>query len=175
MARMERVPIKNFSRASGTIFRGGAPDEQGVGFVASLGIKTIIDLRPSSSATQQECMSATRYGLNYFNIPAGFFDLPDTVISAFLAVCLHPRYQPIYVHCTDGRTRTAALVGIYRVAVEGWPFSWAYTEMSNRGFQPWQLFLKRDVSHFADRMNPLNFQQRLWALQELVESNIFSS
>lgn len=175
MALNERVPIKRFSRASGTIFRGSAPDQAGVSFVAGLGIKTIVDLRNSSSATRQECMDATRHGLNYFNIPAGYVELPDTVISAFLAVCLHPRYQPIYVHCNDGTTRTGALVGIYRVAVDGWPFSWAYKEMRDRGFGPWQLFLKHSVNSFADRMNPLNFQQRLWALQELVESNIFSS
>jgi protein-tyrosine phosphatase len=98
----------------------------------------------------------------------------DTMIAAFLAVALHPRYQPIYVHCIGGDDRTGALVGIYRIAVDGWPFDWVYDEMLDNRFHPWQLFLLRDVKNFSRRMTPLNVQQRMSALQKLVQEKLFT-
>lgn len=175
MAGIDQVPIGHFSRVSGTIFRGGEPGDVGLEFIRGLGIKSIVDLRPTSQVTSHECMNAKEYDLNYFNTPLSFFGMPDNVIAAVIAVSLHPVYQPIYVHCDEQQIRTSAVIGTCRVAVEGWSFDWAYQEMRDRGFPPWQLFLKKGVKNFADRMMPLNFQQRLWALQELVESNIFTS
>jgi hypothetical protein len=173
MPRLNDVPIRNFSRASGTVFRGCVPDQDGLQFIASLGIKTVVDLRSFGEKTATERALASECNLNYFNIPLNLFGLPDTVVAPFLAVVLQPDYQPIYLHCTEDQTRSAALIGIYRIAVEGWPFEWAYEEMRNRGFPPWQIFLKSGVRNFARRITPLSFQQRVWALHELVESNIF--
>jgi protein tyrosine phosphatase (PTP) superfamily phosphohydrolase (DUF442 family) len=167
-----QVPIRQFSRASATIFRGTEPDQHGLVFLKGLGIKTIIDLRNPSSRTEDECLRATSAGLNYFNVPVNFLGLSDSAVAAFLALSLHPNYQPAFVHCSEGQQRTNALIGVFRVAVEGWPYEWAYAEMRSRGFQPWQLFLKHAVKVFAARMRTLSLQQRLWALQEFVDSNI---
>ena len=175
MAKFAPVPIRNFSKASGTLFRGAAPTESGIRFIRSLGIKTIIDLRAPGIITRRECVYATNYDLNYFNIPVNYLRLSDTIIAAFLAVALHPRYQPAFVHCIGGEDRTGAMVAIYRVAMDGWPFNWAYREMLDQRFHPWQLFLLRDVKKFAQRMKELDQQQRMSALQELVRENLFTT
>jgi len=143
-------------------------------FLRGLGVKTIIDLRKVSSETTDAHSWAVAHQLNYFNIGTGYVQLPDSVVAAFLAVSLHPDYQPMFVHCSDGIDRTGALVAIYRVAVEGWPLAWAYSEMEAHNFHVWQVFLKHAVNRIGERMTPLTFQQRLWAVQELVESNLFT-
>lgn len=175
MARFDRVPIANFSRVSGTVFRGAAPDADSLVFLSGLGVRTIIDLRKEGDETHAACQRAAQNQLNYFNISTGFFRMPDHVVAAFLAVSLHPHYQPMFVHCDDGVDRTSAMIAIYRIAVEGWPLAWALSEMAAQNFHPWQLFLKHAVKRFGDQMNPLNIQQRLWAVQELVESNLFTA
>lgn len=174
MAKVEKPAIENFSRASGTIFRGSVPNVDGLRFLRSIGVKTVIDLRHAGFQTEQESRTAVGCGLNYFNLQSGYLDVPDSVVAAFVAVSLHPSYGPIYLHCSDGGDRTGALIGIYRVTVEGWPFDWAYAEMTARKFKPWQIFLRRSVRRFAESMTSLNTQQRLWALQEMVQTNIFS-
>jgi protein tyrosine phosphatase (PTP) superfamily phosphohydrolase (DUF442 family) len=175
MSKFDVVPIRNFSRASASMFRGAAPDEKGIKFLRSLGVKTIVDLRRPSFAGRREAMHATRYGVNYYNIPIGYVFIPDAIIAAFLAITLHPRYQPVFVHCTDGRDVTGAMVAIFRVAVEGWPFEWPYADMRAKGFHRWQLPLKLQVKQFAERMMPLNVDQRLYALKEMVEQNLFTA
>jgi tyrosine-protein phosphatase SIW14 len=174
MARFDRVPIRNFSRVSGTVFRGAEPGAEGLQFVRSLGIRTVIDLRKAGDGPTQEFDDAVLYQLNYFNINTGYLQVPDHVVAAFLAVTLHPNYQPIFVHCNDGIDRTGALIALYLIAVEGWPLEWALDELEMHSFRPWQLFLKRTVRRFGEKMNALNFQQRLSAVQELVESNLFT-
>lgn len=175
MAKFDRVPIRNFSRVSGTVFRGADPrDPQDLDFLKGLGIKTIVDLRKEGDATAHALKSAAENKLNYFNIPTGYIHLPDHVVAGFLAVSLHPHYQPMFVHCSDGLDRTSAMIAIYRIAVEGWQLDWVHTEMSSRGFRASQLLLKQAVKRFGDKMNPMNFQQRLCAVQELVDSNLFT-
>lgn len=175
MAKFDRIPIPNFSRVSGTMFRGGTPEPDAYPFIRGLGIRTVVDLRKESDATRRACKDAALHQLNYFNIATGYINVPDHVVAAFLAVSLHPHYQPMLVHCTDGSDRTSAMVALYRIAVEGWPLEWAYSEMSSHDFHSWQVFLKHAVKRFGVKLNPLNFQQRLWAVQELVETNLFTA
>lgn len=175
MARFEQVPIRNFSRVSGTMFRGAEPIEpNAILFLRGLGVKTIVDLRKESTATRAEREVAAAHNLNYFNIAMGYIQIPDHVVAAFLAISLHPHYQPFFVHCSDGIDRSSTMVAIYRIAVEGWPIEWAQAEMEAHGFGQWQWFLKRIVQRFGERMHELTFQQRLSAVQELVESTLFT-
>lgn len=171
MAKFDQVPIRNFSRASGTIFRGAEPSEDGLEFVRSLGIKSVIDLRKPGEGPDREQAQAHESQLYYFNIGTGYIHVSDHVIAAFLAVVLNPQHQPVFVHCNDGIDRTGALIAIYRIAVEGWPLDWALTELESHNFRPWQFFLKQTVKRVGDQLSPLDFLQRLWKVQEFVGWN----
>jgi tyrosine-protein phosphatase SIW14 len=171
MAKFNQVPIRNFTRASGTVFSGSEPGAVGLEFIRGLGIKTVIDLRKPGHGADLEFEQARKHGLNYFNIGTGYFGLSDNVIASFLAVVLNPNFQPVYVHCNDGIDRTGALIAIYRIAVEGWPVEWARTELQAHKFRPWQIFLKHSVNRVGEQLSPLDFQERLWKVQELVGWN----
>jgi tyrosine-protein phosphatase SIW14 len=173
MARFDQVPIRNFSRVSGTVFRGAEPGLAGVDFVRSLGVRTVIDLRKAGFGTETEQEWAQHRGLEYFNLDLGYLSIPEHVTAAMLAILLHPSYQPVFLHCNDGLDRTGAMVAILRIAVEGWPLNWAVSELLAKGFHPWQWFLKNAVTRFGEDMAALDSNQRLWAVQELVDSNLF--
>ena len=61
--------IQNFDQVDAHVYRGAQPTGQGLRYLASIGVKTVIDLRePGSRATAEERM-ATDLGMAYINVP----------------------------------------------------------------------------------------------------------
>src|SRR5262249_51153776 len=84
-------------------------------------------------------------------IPMVFFKSPTkNNISEFLSIVENPANQPVFIHCMQGRDRTGAMVGIYRIHAQGWNADQAYDEMKNMGFHTAFTVLADSVFEFGD-------------------------
>jgi protein tyrosine phosphatase (PTP) superfamily phosphohydrolase (DUF442 family) len=122
--------LHNFHRVSDQLYRGAQPDRDGVLELRKLGIKTIVNLRLSSS--DRKLVEGT--GLVAVDIPAEPWDLEEADIVAFLRVVADPASAPVFVHCSHGADRTGAMTAIYRIVVQGWDKEEAIREMTHGGF-----------------------------------------
>jgi tyrosine-protein phosphatase SIW14 len=128
------VAIDNFGRVDGTYYRGGQPQGKDYEDLASLGVKTIINLT-SDDADPSEPAMAARAGLRYVAIPMTTHREPSsTQIDQFLRIVNDPASQPVYVHCVGGRHRTGVMTATYRMTHDGWTPDRAFAEMKQYKF-----------------------------------------
>jgi len=95
------------------------PPEKLAAFVKQRSVRTVIDLRHASSATETERAACEAAGLRYFNIPSSQVPDDDTV-AAFLKVMDDPETRPVLMHCYHGEGRAPLFGAIYRIEYEGW-------------------------------------------------------
>jgi protein tyrosine phosphatase (PTP) superfamily phosphohydrolase (DUF442 family) len=110
------------------LYRGGQPDEAGIAWLKSLGVKTVINLRHYHGDTEGQRVTAA--GLRYERIPLESSDAPERKeVARFLALVNDPALRPIYVHCLHGVDRTGTMMAVYRMEMEGWSNAEAFAEM----------------------------------------------
>lgn len=141
------APIRAFAQVSDGLYRGGHPDEAGLDYLKSLGIKTIVDLEiadlieatPGSIDDELKGAAArditvVRFPMAAYQITSG--DAFNEKIEAALQVMADQAQRPIFVHCLHGEDRTGLVVGLERVFGEDWAPADAYAEMLSRNFHP---------------------------------------
>jgi protein tyrosine/serine phosphatase len=127
------VNIKNFGQMDDRFFRGGQPKEGDYQELASLGIKTVIDLR--DDPTQYEKGNVEALGMKYVNIPMSDKDYPESAkIEQFLKLVDDPSTGKFYVHCAGGRHRTGVMGAVYRFNRYNWTYDQAYAETKKYDF-----------------------------------------
>jgi tyrosine-protein phosphatase SIW14 len=125
--------IDNFGQVTEFYYRGEQPKGGDYNRLASIGVKTIIDLRDdpkdyAKSLTEQA-------GMKYVNLPMSDKDYPaPEVASRFLSIVNDQENWPVYVHCAGGRHRTGAMTAVFRMTVQGWDADRAYEEMKEYDF-----------------------------------------
>jgi protein tyrosine/serine phosphatase len=128
------VHIDNFGQVSGTYFRGGQPQGRDYTDLATLGVKTVINLT-SDDATADEKAMAEKAGLAYFQIPMTTRVAPTAAqLTEFLKLVNDPANLPVYVHCVGGRHRTGVMTAAYRITHDGWTADQAFKEMKQYKF-----------------------------------------
>jgi protein tyrosine phosphatase (PTP) superfamily phosphohydrolase (DUF442 family) len=126
---LPNVDIENFGRVNANYFRGGEPDDEEYANLASVGIKTVVDLR-SNDVDSEDTLLVERAGMKYVQIPMTTHEPPTrAVIEQFFRIVDDPENQPVYVHCVGGRHRTGVMTAVYRMTREGWPADQAFKEM----------------------------------------------
>src|ERR1044072_3284782 len=111
-AREQAAGVRNFGRVTEHFFRGGGGTPHGVGNLARMGVRTIIDLRDDPSA--DEPAACRRHGIRYLNFRmSGHESLDDEAVDRILSI-LRTAKEPVYVHCTAGKHRTGAIAALYR-------------------------------------------------------------
>jgi tyrosine-protein phosphatase SIW14 len=128
------VAIKRFSRVNASYYRGAEPDRQGYERLASLGIRTVVDLKHEGIAA--EAAIVQRLGMRFRSIPMSSTSAPsEDVVAQFLHIVTDPANEPVFVHCEGGHDRTGALTAIYRMSHDGWTAERAFGEMKRFGYR----------------------------------------
>jgi len=143
--------IPRFLQVAPGIYRGGQPQDGGYEWLKQHGVKTIINLRSErDERTQVEAL-----GLNYVYLPMDALgEIPPNAIQTFLDTVSDPARQPVFIHCHRGADRTGFMVGVFRIAKQGWSPEQAYEEARDIGMRWWYRGLKRQLFEFAAKIHP---------------------
>jgi tyrosine-protein phosphatase SIW14 len=126
--------IDNFGSVDPNYYRGAQPAGHDYTDLASLGVKTLVNLT-SDDADASEKGMAERAGMKYIQIPMTTHEPPTAAqLAQFLALVNDPANQPVYVHCVGGRHRTGVMTAAYRMTHDGWTGDRAFAEMKQYKF-----------------------------------------
>jgi len=124
------VDVENFGQVTDFYYRGSQPKGEEYNQLATIGVKTIIDLRDDPKDYARELTEHA--GMKYVNFPLSDKDYPPPdAASKFLTLVNDKENWPVYVHCAGGRHRTGAMTAIFRMTVQGWDANRAYEEMKD--------------------------------------------
>ena len=127
------IKIKNFGQMDEHFYRGSQPKKEDFQLLATLGIKTVIDLREDALDYEKSAVEAA--GMTYVNIPMSDTEYPKPEsIETFLKLVDNPETGTFYVHCAGGRHRTGIMGAVYRFNKYGWGLDQTYQEMKNYDF-----------------------------------------
>ncbi len=144
------IRIHNFGQIDATYYRGAQPEARDYPALATLGVKTVIDLTDDGRADERRLVE--RAGMKFYRIPLTTWDRPsEAAVQQFLKLVNDPAHQPVFVHCQGGRHRTGTMTAVYRIAKDGWTADRAYAEMKQYGFETLigHPVLKKFVYDFA--------------------------
>ena len=113
--------IKNFDQVDAHVYRGGQPTDEGLQYLAKLGVKTIVDLRETGDRSNAEERVVTGAGMKYVNVPmTGLTPPTDAEITGILAMLEDNTTGPVFVHCLRGADRTGAVIAAYHIDHDKW-------------------------------------------------------
>jgi protein tyrosine/serine phosphatase len=159
--------LPNFHQVNANLYRGGQPKEGGFERLASLGIKTVINLRDADGQARAEEKLARAAGLHYFNIPLDTFGKPgDEKIDSVLALLNASENQPFFVHCKRGSDRTGTVIAIYRISHDGWTSEQAKAEAKRYGIGFWQIGMKDYIHDYYERRSAGKAKVSKWSSQQ---------
>ena len=95
------------------------PAFSGVGNLARLGVKTVLDLRedPAQASAEERLVRAA--GMRFVSIPMlGLSKPTDDQIARALAILTDDAAVPVFVHCRRGADRTGTVIACYRIALD---------------------------------------------------------
>src|ERR1044071_886000 len=127
------IKIKNFGQMDDRFYRGGQPKPEDLKDLASIGIKTVINLRDDFEPWEQQAVEAA--GMRYVSIPMDGHAYPSKeTVNAFLTVVNDPETGKFFAHCAGGKHRTGSMGAIYRYTHDHWNYDQVYAEMKKYGF-----------------------------------------
>ncbi|MGH9767453.1 MAG: fused DSP-PTPase phosphatase/NAD kinase-like protein [Blastocatellia bacterium] len=127
------VEVGNFGKVTEFYYRGAQPKGVEYNQLATIGVKTIIDLRHDPKDYAKTL--AEQAGMKYINFPMSDKDYPSSdTASKFLTLVSDKENWPVYVHCAGGRHRTGAMTAVFRMTNQGWDINRAYEEMKEYDF-----------------------------------------
>ena len=159
--------LPNFHRVNATVYRGAQPKEGGFQKLASLGIKTVINLRDADENSKLEEQEARAAGLRYFNIPFDGLGRPsDEKIERVMAIINAPENQPVFVHCKRGADRTGTVIACYRISHDGWTSEQAKDEAKRYGLGFWEVGMKDYIRDYYERRSAGKTKVSRWLVEQ---------
>src|SRR5437870_301306 len=159
--------LPNFHRVNATVYRGAQPKEGGFQKLASLGIKTVINLRDADENSKLEEQEARAAGLRYFNIPFDGLGRPsDEKIERVMAIINAPENQPVFVHCKRGADRTGTVIACYRISHDGWTSEQAKDEAKRYGLGFWEVGMKDYIRDYYERRSAAKTKVSRWLVEQ---------
>jgi protein tyrosine/serine phosphatase len=146
------IGIDNFARVNDAYYRGAQPEGDEYAALASLGVKTVINLT-SDDAEADEQLMVEKNGMRYVNIPMSTRRNPTSKeLDQFLAIVNDEASQPVYVHCVGGKHRTGVMTAVYRMTRDGITGKAAFQEMKQYKYGP--DFLHPEFKKFVESYDP---------------------
>jgi uncharacterized protein (TIGR01244 family) len=133
---LEDAGLSNCYRIEPDFYRSAQPTADGFRKLASLGVKTVLDVAGGAGDAQV----AEGTSLKLVHVPMTAFGLRDDRVLEALRVLADPANRPVVIHCRQGADRTGAIVALYRVVVQGWTKEEAIREMNGGGYHHSFLF-----------------------------------
>jgi tyrosine-protein phosphatase SIW14 len=144
--------VRNFGQVNDRLYRGAAPSAVAMQELGSMGVKLVIDLRESGSASTEEKAQAEKLGMRYVNIPLRPTSAPtQDEISHVLTLFSQNETSRIFVHCRRGKDRTGTVIACYRIQHDGWASKKAQAEANSYGMSR----VERGMRSFIDHFTPL--------------------
>ena len=171
-AAVAKIKINNFGRINDNYFRGAQPDGRDYQDLATLGVRTVIDLTSEGRANERGIVEGA--GMKFYRIPMTTSDRPsNSAVTEFLKLVNDPANQPVYVHCQGGRHRTGVMTAVYRMTQDGWNADRAYAEMKQYKFEgfPGHPVLKNFVYSFYGQLDRSRVAARPAVAGETVVTN----
>ena len=142
--------VSNFHQVNERVYRGAQPTRQGFESIASLGIKTVIDLRTAgehSLANEKHLVESL--GMRYVSVPIKGLTAPTgDQVAALLALLTNSSAGPVFIHCHRGADRTGAVIACYRIEHDHWDSRQALREAREDGMRWYPLALKSYVLRY---------------------------
>ncbi len=145
------MDIPRFHQVNDRVYRGGQPSDKDWAGLAKLGIKTVVDLRPSSEhSTVAEQRAVEAAGMHYINVPMHGVEAPsDENVAKVLALFNSDSDGPVFVHCRRGADRTGTVIACYRISHDHWQNPKALQEARSMGMSWVEIGMQRYVLEFV--------------------------
>lgn len=144
--------IHNFYQVDEHVFRGAQPTDEGLQYLAKIGVKTILDLREDDERSNVEESSVRAAGMKYVHVPmTGLTPPTEGQISKILGILENSAAGPVFVHCRRGADRTGAVIAAYRIDHDHWDNGRALSEAMSRGMSFFQFPRQGFIRNFQPR------------------------
>ena len=144
--------IHNFYKVDEHVYRGAQPTDEGIRYLAKIGVKIVIDLREGGDRSRNEESAVTASGMTYINIPmTGLTPPTEAEITKILGILEDGKTGPVFVHCMRGADRTGAVIASYRIEHDGCDNARALKEAMANGMSFFQLPRQGFIRNFQPR------------------------
>jgi tyrosine-protein phosphatase SIW14 len=152
-ASSSSVPgIENFHQVDSGVYRGAQPTKEGIGYLAKLGVRVVLDLREPGGRSRAEEQAVAAAGMRYVNVPMTGLTAPTQVQANTILTLLEDASSgPVFVHCMRGADRTGAVIAAYRIDHDGWDRNRALKEALADGMSWFQFPRQKFVRNFQSR------------------------
>ncbi len=141
--------INNFHEINEKVYRGAQPTPDGLNYLATLGIKVVLDLREHDERSLAEERVVTAAGMRYVNIPmTGLTPPTQTETNMILTLLEDPAAGPVFVHCKRGADRTGAVIAAYRIDHDRWDNARALKEAMANGMSRLEVLRQKYIRTF---------------------------
>jgi tyrosine-protein phosphatase SIW14 len=147
--------IQNFHQVNQHVYRGAQPSAAGIKYLATLGVKVVLDLRESGDRSIAEERMVSSAGMKYVNVPMSGLTAPTREqIAQTLALLENETAGPVFVHCKRGADRTGAVIAAYRIDHDSWDNARALNEAVSDHMSPMQFSRKQFIRTFQGKPAP---------------------
>jgi protein tyrosine phosphatase (PTP) superfamily phosphohydrolase (DUF442 family) len=144
--------IGRFLQVNENLYRGAQPSDPGFKYLAKIGVKTVLDLREHDERSAAEERVVTGLGMRYVNVPMGGLTPPTEAQTIQVLRLLEDSSNgPVFVHCRQGKDRTGAVIGAYRIDHDHWENAEALKEARAIGMSFFQIPRQNYLRSFRAR------------------------